>query len=776
MAIPASALLGTLPIPLTRLIGREGELATARALLLDDAAPLVTLTGPGGVGKTRLALTIAQDVVAHFSDGVVFVDLAPLADPALVPTALATALGVRPTANDTISDELAHLLHARQTLLVLDNCEHVLPEAAALAASLLSRCPALQVLTTSRAPLHLHGEQIFPVDPLPLPADGAALSSVAQNAAVQLFTARTRAVRPAFRLTETTAPVVAALCRQLDGLPLAIELAAARSTILSPEAMLAQMDDRLQLLTHGARNLPARQRTIGATIGWSYDLLDADAQTLFQHVAVFAGDFTLEAAHVVGAPTASMHAVTTTLEALVAQSLVRRTDGEGEPRFGMLETVRAFALARLAAAGEEQRIRARHAAYFADLAERADREVRGPQGVAWIERFQLELPNVRVALGWAETIDGDPTLGLRLASALSIFWVVWNRVEGYEWLERLLIRGAEAPIEVRANALLALGFLLALEPEGDRADHVLAESQALFAQLEDALGLTHVANYRGILAERQGDPERAEPLLKAAITDYAASGMTAWEAITVVWLSNVAIQRNDLGHARELLEASLRLQERAGWEAGKAAALGNLAWVATLQGDLDRAEMVCREVLALGWNGRDHLRVFEAVVELAWIAAQRGDGYRAARWGGAAQRLAELTGYYLETSDHPDLVAATQHLLQDAFVDAWEAGRAMPIDRVVAEATDPDGKLPDECGAALPAKRSTPGRGGHPALTRREREVLALLCQRLTNPEIANHLFVGTRTVDTHVANILAKLGTANRRDAVATAAHFGLV
>src|SRR5215213_3922435 len=320
MAMLASSPLGSLPLRRTRLIGREGEIVAARQFLLEDAVPLLTLTGPGGTGKTRLSLAIAEDVADHFADGVVWVDLAPLADPALVPAAVVAALGLRPVADTAIDDVLIHALHPRQTLLLLDNCEHVLDASADLVGSLLARCPALQVLATSRAPLHLQAEQHLPLDPLPLPGEDAALAIVAQNAAVQLFAERTRAVQPAFALTEANATTVAALCRQLDGLPLAIELAAARSAVLSPEALLAQMSDRLQLLTHGPRDVPARQRTITATIAWSYDLLEASAQAIFRRLAVFVGGFTLGAAEAVAAsPSDAKHNSIATLDALVAQ-------------------------------------------------------------------------------------------------------------------------------------------------------------------------------------------------------------------------------------------------------------------------------------------------------------------------------------------------------------------------------------------------------------------------------------------------------------------------
>jgi predicted ATPase len=368
MVIPApSSWSRTLPIPRTRLIGREAEREAARAYLLDEAVPLLTLTGPGGVGKTRLVLAIADDVASHFADGVVWVDLAPLTDAGLVVTTVATAVGVAATPGRPVPEELARALRSQQMLLLLDNCEHLLVATGDLVGALLSQCPALQVLATSRAPLQLRGEQILPVAPLPLPADDVrSLEALSENEAVRLFVERTGAVRPAFALTETNAPTVAALCRQLDGLPLAIELAAARSALLSPEALLAQMTDRLRLLGGGPRDLPARQQTIRDTVAWSYELLTPSDQGLFRHLTVFRGGWTIPAAAAVAE--IDERAIGMGLGRLVDQSLIRAVEDAAEPRFTMLETIRAYGLERLAASGEDASARQAHARLFRALA------------------------------------------------------------------------------------------------------------------------------------------------------------------------------------------------------------------------------------------------------------------------------------------------------------------------------------------------------------------------------------------------------------------------
>ena len=431
----------TLPAPPTPLVGRAGEVATVCGLLRRAEVRLLTLTGSGGVGKTHLALQVAETLGDRYPDGVVFVDLAPLRDPGLVASTIARALGVKEAGGRPLLETLITQLRTRRVLLLLDNCEHLLA-AAPQVGELLAACCGLTVLATSRAALHLRGEHEVAVPPLALPdpAQGADPAALARVAAVALFVERVQAVQPAFQLTAANAPAVAEICRRLDGLPLAIELAAAYSKVLAPPALLAHVERRRLLLTGGTRDAPARQQTLRATIAWSYGLLEAAEQALFGRLAVFVGGCTLEASEAVCTADGALPIdAQRGLAALVDKSLLRVTEGtDAEPRFSMLETIREYALEQLAASGQAETLRRQHAAYFLALAEAIVPQLIEPQEARWLARLEEEHDNLRAALQWF--VDHDETeKAARLAAALRWFWDTHGHVGAMEgratWLQ-----------------------------------------------------------------------------------------------------------------------------------------------------------------------------------------------------------------------------------------------------------------------------------------------------------------------------------------------------
>jgi non-specific serine/threonine protein kinase len=766
---------GALPLSRTGIIGREAEIAAARTRLIDDAAPLLTLSGPGGVGKTRLALAIAGDVADRFADGVAWIDLAPLTDSALVPSTLAAALAFVPAPDRPMVAELARRLRTRQILLLLDNCEHLAPAVADLVAALLAACPSVQVLATSRAALNLRAEHQLPVDPLPLPPpDASSLADVADHASVRLFVERARAVRPAFRLGDANAGTVAALCRHLDGLPLAIELAAARIAVLSPEAQLAQMPDRLRLLQAGPRDAPARQRTMRDTIAWSHGLLTPAEQALFRRLAVFVGGFALDAAAAVSQAFSDFGIdVLDGLSSLVGHHLVRPVDDrQREPRFTMLETVREFALEQLAASGEADALRGRHAAWYLALAEASEPATPGgPEQAHWLTRLEAELPNLRAALGWLEEA-GDAEAMMRLAGSLGGFWF-WRsrRVEGAVWLERALAAADAAPTIGRGKALRALA-LQGMEQGSRRAVEYAAESVAVWTELGDARRVAAARLALGQILEYRADYARAIPLLEESVREWDALGNPDRAAIALFFLGQAALDHGDGARADALFAEALDRFRQCGFEWGIPGTLHQLGEVAAMRGDTPAAAAYYAESLA-GSGSRENL--VGKLVATGRLAAVGGQPEAAARLLGAAEALADTIGYVRRRPEQErlerDAAVARAALGEAGFAASWAAGQALRDEQAVAEAQVVLAALgaPAVPGATSPAPESV-------ILTPREREVLVLMCEHLPDREIAARLYLSPRTVEGHVSHILGKLGVRSRREAVAVAVRLALV
>lgn len=786
---------------------------------------LLTLTGAGGSGKTRLALEVARNIIEAYPDGAWLVELAPLSEEVLVPKAVAEALGVPERPTEPLADTLTDVLRSRQLLLILDNCEHLLEATVRLVDLLLDSCPRLRMLATSREALGVQGEIRWPVPPLSAPKLQGTPSSekLAGYESVRLFVERARGRDPAFSLSPQNAPAVAEICGRLEGIPLAIELAAARVGMLSSEQISERLGSSLQLLTRGDRTAVPRHRTLRGTLTWSHDLLLESERVLFSRLSAFAGGWTLVAAEEVAAGEGVGEGeILDLLAGLVEKSLVvAKGSDEWGMRYRLLEPVRQYALEKLEQSGEAEDIKRAHAEYFLALAEDAEPQVFGPRDVEWLERLEEEHDNMRAALSWALE-QAEAELGLRLAAALQPFWEARGHYgEGRRWLEEALGKEGPTPGTVRAKALHAVGRIAHAQNDTYRSEAAVQEGIELSAEVE--IGRSLAASFRrmlGYAARIRGDYERAKELAEESLTLSRQANDKVRMADALLELGANSNFLGDREQGRELLEEGIAICREAGyaWRLGdllsslgyfllldgeyergavlneEAAALfrergfkgnlqytlDNLGWAALLGGDHERARTSYQESLTLCKELGDRLIAAESLEGMACVFAAEGVAEQAAILFGAARALREAVGYQHTPEEdalrEPYLRAARSRLDGASWEEVLADGQAMQLDGAIEYALGeaaPSTTTP----SSTPEQRSNASLPGHPGgLTSREIEVLGLVATGMTNAQVAQRLFLSPRTVQRHLNSIYHKLGVSSRTAATRFALEHDLV
>jgi predicted ATPase/DNA-binding CsgD family transcriptional regulator len=766
--------VGNLPTEVTTFVGRRQERADARRML--SGTRLLTLTGPGGVGKTRLAQQVAGEVRRAFPDGVWFVDLAALQDPELLAETVAATLGLR---DDTAgpADRLADYLADKRLLLVLDNCEHLLDECARLVAGLLPAASGIRVLTTSRHVLRVVGEQVLPVPPLPVPeANGAADAD--DDDAVALFADRAARVLPGFTVTSANRPAVVRICRQLDGIPLAIELAAVRLRGMPLDTLAAGLADRFHLLATGDRGVAPRQRTLAATIDWGFDLCSQQERLLWARLSVFAGGFDLDAAEeVCSADGIDRADVLDLLAGLVEKSIVAHRDPTGRnSRYQMLETIRQYGRRKLAACGTETAVRTRHAEHYRRLAERVRIDFYSPRETAWLARVRREHANVRVALEFCLSEPDQVKGALVIAAQLRGYWIAEGFLrEGVRWLRQALALAPE-PTVARLRALWSCAFLSLLLGDPDTPLDMLAEAETLAHRLDHPRSLADVAWVSGVARYFHGETEESFRLQEDALARYRKLGDDAGASNALLHMAIAAFVDDD-PRAVELGAASLALCEEHDAQWSKAYPLWIVGLNAWRDGDYGRAVDLLQQAVERFRTVRDLTGISLCLHGLAWTAAATGRHAWAARLLGATQPVWRLSGASMPRDairgvfDERCETKVRAALGAGAFGARYAEGAAYSVEAAI------------DCALERPAEHrgrpefadSDTAEAWSAPLTRREREIAELVAQGLSTRKIAERLVIAPRTVDTHVENMLHKLGFNSRaRIAAWVARHEG--
>jgi non-specific serine/threonine protein kinase len=758
---------GNLPAEVTSFVGRRRELADAKRAL--SKSRLVTLTGVGGVGKTRVAERLARDRRRAYPHGVWLVELAELPDPALLTQTVLTELGVRGQPSGGGLEALIEAVRSRQLLLVLDNCEHLLDEVAALATALLRSCPDLQILATSREPLRVVGETVLPLPPMaaPEPDRGGGVARLSRYDAVALFIERAAAAVPDFALTEDNYRAVAALCYRLEGLPLTIELAAGRLRSLSPAQILSKIDDRLALLTGGERGRPDRQQTLRASIDWSYQLCTPHEQRLWARLCVFAGSFELDA--VEGVCTGGVIAggeVLDLVSTLVDKSIVVRHERGTVARYRLLESIREFGLERLTEAGEGPALRMRHLQWYSALIRTAKTEWISERQAYWLARLRAESANIRAALDFClnQYGDADAVMETLVEVPLGLWWAHGRLGEGRHWLDEALARSSGATV-LRVRAILRNSLLARVGGEIATCNQLLDEARGLLPQVSDPMVLAQLHNVAAHSAHFAGDLPRAVSELEQALAISKGGTDLDYYLDILQFLAIYASIGGQHERATACYEEIIQLTGPRGESLHRANALMAVGLDAWRRGDLVHAVELQRSSLEIKLGLDDKLSTAVSLEALAWGVGALGQHKRAAHLLGTAEVLWDSTGNSFATlfpdlvCEHDKSVAAARAALGDqAYAAALRRGRQMPL----AQALD------DTEHARRSTRSGQFDAGGAGSLTSREEEIAGLLAQGLSNKAIAKSLVIAQRTAETHVANIMVKLGFTSRSQVAA--------